>query len=173
MTRQRWLKSGFSCELKPSRHLANRIVFCNDCLSNRTLWVSASGTLDCSVCGSQNWMHHAVPLANRASVAAKAVSPARDVETSLACAALAAAPVRHPDGELGKERSRVTLKSIATAATYLTGWVDSCGRATVQSIHEIFGQLRVPLRCSLLRLQQVLWAWLCCIRSWLAPAKQA
>jgi hypothetical protein len=65
MTRHRWFRSSLTCELRAVRHLENRIVFCNDCFASRTLRVSASGTLDCSDCGSQNWMHLAVPLANR------------------------------------------------------------------------------------------------------------
>ena len=65
MTTTTLAQAGFSCELKPSRHLANRIVFCNDCRvkSNAlgvifwnfgllSLWIAE---LDAS----------AVPLANR------------------------------------------------------------------------------------------------------------
>jgi hypothetical protein len=71
MTRHRWFRSSLTCELRAVRHMENRIVFCNDCFANRTLRVSASGTLDCSDCGSQNWMHLAVPLANRGTLGLK------------------------------------------------------------------------------------------------------
>ena len=167
MTRQRWLKSGFSCELKPSRHLANRIVFCNDCLSNRTLWVSSSGTLDCSVCGSQNWMHHSVPLANRTSLVAK--SP----PVSLTFQDRADVTADYSEREFAKGPHLSSLQEIVAAASYLVGWVNSCGCAAVQSIHRMSGQLRAPLRATLVRTHQILWTRLCCIRSWLAPAKQA
>ena len=167
MTRQRWLKSSFSCELKPSRHLANRIVFCNDCLSNRTLWVSASGTLDCSACGSQNWMHLSVPLANRASLVANFP------RVSLPFGARAAVSTECSEGEFAKGPHLSTPQEIIAAANYFAGWVDSRGGAAVQSIHQRLRHLRMPIRGILIRTQQVLWTRLCCIRSWLAPAKQA
>ena len=168
MTRQRWLKSGFSCELKPSRHLANRIVFCNDCLSNRTLWVSSSGTLDCSVCGSQNWMHHSVPLANRrTSLVAK--SP----PVSLTFQDRADVTAEYSEREFAKGPHLFTLQEIVAAASHLVGWVNSCGCATVQSIHGCLDSFVLRFAPPLFGLHQILWTRLCCIRSWLAPAKQA
>jgi hypothetical protein len=174
MTRQRWLRSSFSCELKPSRHLENRIVFCNDCLSNRTLWVSASGTLDCSNCGSQNWMHMAVPLANRPRVVAKS-GPAKKVENRLTvdARAVVAAPVKPPEREFGKERHLLTLEQVTDAASHLAGWFDSGGHTAVHLIQQMLGKLRTPLHGALFRIHQALRTRLCCIRNWLAPAKQA
>ena len=174
MTRQRWLRSSFSCELRPSRHLENRIVFCNDCLSNRTLWISASGTLDCSICGSQNWMHVAVPLANRPRVVAKS-GPAQNVENrvTVAARAVVTTPVKPPERELGKERHLITLEQMTGAASHLARWLDSCGRTAVQLIHQMLGQRCTPLYGTLFRIHQGLRLRLGCIRNWLAPAKQA
>ena len=39
------------------RSLENRIVLCADCDATRTLSVSIAGSLVCSTCGSDNWMH--------------------------------------------------------------------------------------------------------------------
>src|SRR5262245_4381288 len=39
------------------RSLEDRIVLCVDCDDSRTLSLSASGNLVCSICGSDNWMH--------------------------------------------------------------------------------------------------------------------
>jgi hypothetical protein len=47
------------------RSLENRLVFCADCDANRILGVSCSGSLICSDCGSENWMHIAIPLVAR------------------------------------------------------------------------------------------------------------
>jgi len=54
MARTNWLKWRTGSEKKP-HYLQNRVVFCVDCESNRSL-VCESGTLMCSSCGSQNWM---------------------------------------------------------------------------------------------------------------------
>ena len=174
MTRQRWLRSSFSCELRPSRHLENRIVFCNDCLSNRTLWISASGTLDCSICGSQNWMHMAVPLANRPRVDAKS-GPAKKVENRLTvdARAVVAAPAKTSRERIRKGTTYPHSRASDRRCQLLAGWFDSGGRTAVQLIHQMLGQLRTPLHGALFRIHQALRARLCCIRNWLAPAKQA
>jgi cytoskeletal protein CcmA (bactofilin family) len=39
------------------RALGDRIILCADCDATRTLSTSNSGTLVCSTCGSDNWMH--------------------------------------------------------------------------------------------------------------------
>ena len=39
------------------RSLEDRIILCADCDATRTLSTSNSGTLVCSTCGSDNWMH--------------------------------------------------------------------------------------------------------------------
>ena len=39
------------------RALGDRIILCADCDATRTLSSSNSGTLVCSTCGSDNWMH--------------------------------------------------------------------------------------------------------------------
>ena len=177
MKRQRWFRSSYTCELRPIRHLANRIVYCNDCLANRTLWVSASGTLDCSVCGSQNWMHLAVPLANRSrpdKSCPRVETPA--AKASLALDVLPASGTRatYPGSEdVEKGLDLITLREVTAPAGHCIAMIGSCSRAAVQSIHEISGQLRTPLRGTLLRSQQVFRNRFCCIRNWLAPAKQA
>ena len=178
MTRQRWLKSRFTCELKSVRHLENRIVFCNDCLASRTLWVSASGTLDCSACGSQNWMHLAVPLVNRPKLALygsdAAATAKRPGALTLDPRSLIVPQVRHEDREFVKRRPHpVTLENLTLAATHFVGWADSCSSAAVQSLREISGQFRPAFSWILLRMQQALRDLSCSIRSWLAPAKQA
>jgi cytoskeletal protein CcmA (bactofilin family) len=42
------------------RTLEDRVVLCADCDATRTLSVLISGSLVCSTCGSENWMH--VPM---------------------------------------------------------------------------------------------------------------
>jgi len=39
------------------RSMEDRVVLCVDCDNSRTLSLSASGSLVCSTCGSDNWMH--------------------------------------------------------------------------------------------------------------------
>jgi cytoskeletal protein CcmA (bactofilin family) len=39
------------------RFLEGRIILCADCDATRTLSLSTSGSLVCSTCGSDNWMH--------------------------------------------------------------------------------------------------------------------
>ena len=178
MTRQSWFRSSFTRELRPLRHLENRIVFCNDCLANRTLWVSASGTLDCSLCGSQNWMHLSVPIANRSRLGksgSRVETVARDSKASSALDVRATSVPRptHPDRELVKNGLRlITLGETNAAASHFVWWLGSCGRAVVQSIHEMSGQLGTPLHDTLLRIQRVFRHRFCCIRDWLSPAKQ-
>jgi hypothetical protein len=178
MTRQRWLRSSLTCELKAVRHLENRIVFCNDCLANRTLWVSASGTLDCSLCGSQNWMHLAVPLINRATlspkhgaevVAVKRTQPALTPGVQ----ASSVAQTGQTDREFVKKGPNLpSLEEVTAAANHLIAWVDSCSRAAVQSIHETAGHLRIALHSTVLLGQQAFRNRFCCIRNWFSPAKQ-
>jgi hypothetical protein len=179
MTRQRWFRSSSTCELKPVRHLENRIVFCNDCLANRTLWVSASGTLDCSLCGSQNWMHLAVPLANRAtwvpkqfpdgSIAVKRTQPS----LTLGVRASSVAQAGHSDRRFAKKRpDLLSLEELTVAANHLIGWVDSGSCTALQSIREASGYLRIVLHSTVLLGQQVLRNRFWCIRNWFAPAKQ-
>ncbi len=62
MTRKFWLKLGKAPQLHVRRTLDNRIVFCANCESNRTLGVSSSGILSCSSCGSENWMYLSAPI---------------------------------------------------------------------------------------------------------------
>jgi hypothetical protein len=175
MTRQRWLRSRFTCELKSIRHLENRIVFCNDCLANRTLWVSASGTLDCSACGSQNWMHLAVSLVNRPKLALKykcdaAVTAKRPEALTL----YRVAQVRHEARGFVKRRPHtITLENVTLAANHFVGWADSCSSAAVQSLREISGQFGAVFSWTLLRMHQALRDLSCSVRSWLTPAKQA
>jgi len=52
-----WLKRGKSPSLSTNRTLDNRTVICADCDANRILMVSTLGSLICSSCGSENWMH--------------------------------------------------------------------------------------------------------------------
>ena len=173
MTRQRWFRSSSTCELKPVRHLENRIVFCNDCLANRTLWVSASGTLDCSLCGSQNWMHLAVSLSNRPTlvpkqfpdglIAVKRTQPS----LTLGSRASSVAQTGHPDQEFTQKRLDVlSLKEVTVVANY------SRSRTAVQSIRESSGHLQLALHSTVLLVQQVSWNRFCCIRNWFSPAKQ-
>jgi hypothetical protein len=62
MTRKFWLKLGKAPQLHVRRALDNRIVFCANCETNRTLGVSSSGNLSCSSCGSENWMYLSAPI---------------------------------------------------------------------------------------------------------------
>jgi hypothetical protein len=176
MKRQRWLRSSYTCELRPIRHLGNRIVYCNDCVANRTLWVSASGTLDCSVCGSQNWMHLAVPLANRSRLdnsCPRVETPTAKASRVLGVLPASVARAAYPGSEdVERGLDFITLRDVTAAAGHCIARIGLCSRAAVQSIHEISGQLRTPLRGTLLRIQQVFRNRFCCIRNWLAPAKQ-
>jgi hypothetical protein len=176
MKRQRWLRSSYTCELRPIRHLGNRIVYCNDCVANRTLWVSASGTLDCSVCGSQNWMHLAVPLANRSRPGKSCPRVETPAAKALALDVLPASVARatYPGSEdFEKGLDFITLQDVTAAAGHCIARIGSCSRAAVQSIHEMSGQLRAPLCGTFLRIQQVFRNRFWCIRNWLASAKQA
>jgi hypothetical protein len=74
----------------------------------------------------------------------------REIEKGLSFEA-ALAPGRYAEKELANRRYLLTLEKVAYVARCFAGWADSCGRATVQSIHQILGQLRIPLRCALLR----------------------
>ena len=172
MTRQSWFRSGFTCDLRPLRHLENRIVFCNDCLANRTLWVSASGTLDCSLCGSQNWMHLAVPLANRSRLGKSGyqVPAARDSKTSSALDVRATIAATCADRELVENGLHLTGREATAAAKHCVCGLSSCGRAVVQSIHEM--SVGTPLHDILLWIQRMFRNRFCCIRDWLSPAKQ-
>jgi cytoskeletal protein CcmA (bactofilin family) len=53
------------------RSLKHRIVLCSDCNASRTLAVSASGSLVCSSCGSDNWMYFPVSAILRESISIK------------------------------------------------------------------------------------------------------
>ncbi|MCI0620673.1 MAG: hypothetical protein L0387_03225 [Acidobacteria bacterium] len=55
-TRKNWLEWRAESKTKPARYLENRIVFCADCETRRSLGYG-SGALACSVCGSEHWMH--------------------------------------------------------------------------------------------------------------------
>ena len=46
-----------SSHLGVRRALEDRIILCADCDATRTLSLSTSGSLVCSTCGSDNWMH--------------------------------------------------------------------------------------------------------------------
>ena len=46
-----------SSHLGARRALEDRIILCADCDATRTLSLSTSGSLVCSTCGSDNWMH--------------------------------------------------------------------------------------------------------------------
>lgn len=63
MNRKRWLNLGKVSRIHVKRGLEDRIVFCANCDSNRTLSVSSCGNLTCSTCGSENWMYLSVPIA--------------------------------------------------------------------------------------------------------------
>ncbi len=65
MFRKNWLRFGKAPRVEVKRSLENRIVFCTNCDANRTLSVSSSGNLTCSVCCSENWMYIVVPLVAR------------------------------------------------------------------------------------------------------------
>jgi hypothetical protein len=56
MTRTNWLEWRAESMNKPARYLEDRIVYCADCETRRSL-ASHSGVLACSVCGSEHWMH--------------------------------------------------------------------------------------------------------------------
>jgi hypothetical protein len=60
MTRKNWLEWRAESKDKPARYLEDRIVYCADCETRRSL-TSNSGVLVCSVCSSEHWMHLAVP----------------------------------------------------------------------------------------------------------------
>jgi hypothetical protein len=63
MKRKTWIKLGLSStQINVKRSLENRIVFCTNCDANRTLSVSSSGNLTCSVCSSENWMYISAPI---------------------------------------------------------------------------------------------------------------
>jgi hypothetical protein len=67
MNRSNWLKFDRRSkvdlkEISRKRSLANRVVLCTDCDTNRALAVSSSGNLICSSCGSGNWMFVAAPI---------------------------------------------------------------------------------------------------------------
>ena len=176
MTRQRWLRSSFTCELKSIRHLENRIVFCNDCLANRTLWVSASGTLDCSLCGSQNWMHLSVPLTNRTTLNPKrspdVVIPVKRTVTSSTPDARVSSVAQ--SGHTGREfvKKDDLLFMVTIVANHLIDWVGSCSRTAVQSVHGTSGCLRIAVHNTGLRGQQVFRNRFCGIRNWFTPPKQ-
>ncbi|MEW5974523.1 MAG: hypothetical protein AB1898_01835 [Acidobacteriota bacterium] len=65
MKRKSWLKLGGASEGSVKRLMEDRIVFCANCEANRTLSVSSSGTLACSACCSENWMHLAAPIVSK------------------------------------------------------------------------------------------------------------
>jgi hypothetical protein len=56
MTRKNWLDWRAESMSQPSRYLEDRIVYCADCETRRSL-TSNSGVLACSACGSEYWMH--------------------------------------------------------------------------------------------------------------------
>lgn len=56
MTRRNWLQWRAESKDKPAHYLENRIIYCADCETRRSL-TSDSGVLACSVCGSEHWMH--------------------------------------------------------------------------------------------------------------------
>jgi hypothetical protein len=56
MTRKNWLEWRAESKNKPAHYLENRIVYCADCETRRSL-ASDSGVLACSVCGSEHWSH--------------------------------------------------------------------------------------------------------------------
>jgi hypothetical protein len=60
MTRKNWLEWRAESKEKPGRYLEDRIVYCADCETRRSL-TSNSGALACSACGSEHWMHLSVP----------------------------------------------------------------------------------------------------------------
>lgn len=65
MDRKRWLNLGKVSRIRVKRGLEDRIVFCANCDSNRTLSVSSCGNLTCSSCGSENWMYLSAPIASK------------------------------------------------------------------------------------------------------------
>jgi ribosomal protein S27E len=70
MRRTAWLRSDWGSKIKlgdisRGRLLANRIVLCADCDTNRALMVSPSARLICSSCGSENWMFVSAPILAR------------------------------------------------------------------------------------------------------------
>ena len=62
MKKQFWLQRDKAPQLHVRRGLNNRIIFCANCESNRTLGVSSAGNLSCSSCGSENWMYLSAPI---------------------------------------------------------------------------------------------------------------
>jgi len=70
MRRTAWLRFDRSSkinlrDISRGRLLANRIVLCADCDTNRALVVSSSAHLICSSCGSENWMFVSAPMIAR------------------------------------------------------------------------------------------------------------
>ena len=53
------------------KSMEERIIFCANCETHRTLSVSGSGVLICSTCGSENWMHLPVTANVKESVFVK------------------------------------------------------------------------------------------------------
>jgi len=70
MRRTAWLRFDWGSkinlrDISRGRLLANRIVLCADCDTNRALVVSSSAHLICSSCGSENWMFVSAPIVAR------------------------------------------------------------------------------------------------------------
>jgi hypothetical protein len=56
MTRKNWLEWRAESKVKPAHYLEDRIIYCADCETRRSL-ASNSGILACSICGSEYWTH--------------------------------------------------------------------------------------------------------------------
>jgi len=59
LTRKNWLEWRAEPKEKRPRYLEDRLVYCADCETRRSL-ANNSGVLACSVCGSEHWTHLSV-----------------------------------------------------------------------------------------------------------------
>lgn len=127
------------------RALEDRIVLCADCDATRTLSLSTSGSLVCSTCGSDNWMHLPMTATVKESIFIQGVLT---VEEDLTVEGRVEGKIELKDHNLwisphGKVKAEIHAKSVIIAGNVV-------GNIFASDVVEIrqSGSVQGNIRCS-------------------------
>ena len=127
------------------RSMEDRVVLCVDCDNSRTLSLSASGSLVCSTCGSDNWMHLPMTATIKETIFIKGDLVVQEDLTVEGCVE-GKVEMNHHNlciGVHGKAEAEIHAKNVIIAG-HVTGSIFASELVEIRQTGSVHGNIQCP-----------------------------
>jgi cytoskeletal protein CcmA (bactofilin family) len=127
------------------RSMEDRVVLCVDCDNSRTLSLSASGSLVCSTCGSDNWMHLPMTAIIKETIFIKGDLVVQEDLTVEGCVE-GKVEMNHHNlciGVHGKAEAEIHAKNVIIAG-HVTGSIFASELVEIRQTGSVHGNIQCP-----------------------------